>query len=111
MKRKRGNYLQLSRLLFQEDNEKFSKLSYQAKWLYVVLNELEHRFTGSQTENFFWRSNNDLVNDTGLKPTALKTAKKELKDNDIVEMWQMHWQDPDTGKKSEKHVTAYRIKE
>lgn len=110
MKRKQGHYLQLSRLLFRDDNT-FSKLSYQAKWLYVVLNELEHRFSGTQTEDYFFRSNQELVNDTGMKMSTLKAAKKELKDLGVVQMWQMHFFDNDTGKKSEKHVTAYRIKE
>ncbi len=111
MKRKQGNYLQLSRLLFREDDERFNKLSYQAKWLYVVLNELEHRFSGTQTENYFWRSNNDLARDAGMSLSTMKAAKKELVDNNVVQSWQMHWRDPTTGKLSEKHVTAFRIKE
>jgi len=111
MKRKEGNYLQLSRLLFRDDNEKFDSLSYQAKWLYVVLNELEHRFSGTQVEDYFWRSNQDLVNDTGMKLSTLKAAKKELIDKDIVQTWKMHWRDKKTEKLSEKHVTAYRIRE
>lgn len=111
MKRKQGNYLQLSRLLFRDDNEIFNTLSYQAKWLYVVLNELEHKFSGTNKEDYFWRSNEELARDTGMKLSTLKQAKKELQDKNVVQSWQMHWRDPTTGKKSEKHVTAYRIKE
>jgi len=110
MKRKQGNYLQLSRLLFKDDSG-FNSLSYQAKWLYVVLNELEHRFSGTNTEDFFWRSNEELAKDAGMKLSTLKAAKKELQDKNVVQSWQMHWRDPTTGKLSEKHVTAYRIRE
>ena len=110
MKRKQGNYLQLSRLLFRDDGN-FKDLSYQAKWLYVVLNELEHKFSGTQKEDYFWRSNEDLAIDAGMKLSTMKAAKKELIDNDIVQTWQMHWIDKETKKRSEKHVTAYRIRE
>lgn len=108
MKHKDGNYLHLSRQLFNE--EKFQALSMNAKWLYVVLNELEHRFTGEK-EDFFFRSNEDLTGDTGMSLPTLKRAKAELKDNNIVEMWQTHFIDPKTKRKSEKHITAFRIKE
>ena len=106
MKRKNGNYLHLSRGLFND--EKFQGLSIYAKWLYVVLNELEHKYSGDKVD-FFFRSNEDLAKDAGLKLSTLKKAKAELKG--IVQSWQMHWLDTETGKKSEKHVTAYRILE
>lgn len=109
MKRKQGNYLQLSRKLFNDPA--WQKLSYHAKWLYVVLNELEHRFTSGgkkKKTDFFFRSNKQLCEDTGLKMTTLKAAKKELKP--FVQMWNMHWVD-ENGKKSEQHVTAFRILE
>lgn len=105
-KKKNGNFLQLSRRLF--NNEKFQKLSNNAKWLYVVLNELEHRYTGEK-ENFFFRSNEELVRDTGLSLRVLIRAKRELKG--IVQIWPIHFVDPETKKKSQKHITAYRILE
>lgn len=108
MKRKQGNYLQLSRKLFND--EKYSQLSLTARWLYVVLNELEHKYTGSK-EDFFWRSNEDLAQDCGVSLPTLKRAKKELLETDLIQVWQMHWMDKKTGKKSEKKVTAYRIRD
>lgn len=104
---KHGNvfYLELSRELF---TEKYQSLSYQAKWLFTVLNELEHRFTGVNMDYFF-RSNEDLSKDTGIKLTSLKKAKNELLKTDLIQSWQMHWIDAETKKKSEKKVTAYRI--
>ena len=69
MKRKDRFFLQLSRKLFHDPE--FQKLSINAKWLYVVLNELEHRFSGNK-EDFFFRSNNDLAKDAGFSlPTLL----------------------------------------
>ena len=106
MKRKSGNFLELSRELFNE--ERFKSLSLNAKWLYVALNELEHRYTGPKVD-FFFRSNEDLAEDTGLSLSAVKRAKDELRN--IVQMWQMHWIDKDTRKLSRKKVTAFRIKE
>ena len=106
MKRKAGNFLELSRELFNE--ERFKALSLNAKWLYVTLNELEHRYTGPKVDYFF-RSNEDLAEDTGLSLSAVKRAKDELRN--IVQMWQMHWIDKDTKKLSRKKVTAFRIKE
>ncbi len=45
---KHGNkyYLQLSRKIFTEE---YSHLSNNAKWLFVVLNELEQEFCGDKT--------------------------------------------------------------
>lgn len=103
MKYKKGNYLQLSRNIFKEDT-----LSVNAKWLYVVLNELEHRFTGKK-EDFFTRSNSQLVADTGMSLSTVKKAKRELLSRtDLVQTWQSHFVSMD-GKKSKTHYTAYRI--
>ena len=106
MKRKNGNYLHLSRKLF--NNEGFKALSLNAKWLYVVLNELEHKYTGDK-ENFFFRSNDDLALDTGFSLPTLKKAKRELKP--FIQMWQMHFRDTETKRLSKKHITAFRILE
>lgn len=104
MKYKRGNYLQLPREIFQ--SEEFKGLSVNARWLYVVLSELEHRFTNKK-DNFFFRSNEELVNDAGMSLPTLKRAKKELKESGLVTIRQMHWVDKKTKKKSEKHITAF----
>jgi len=108
MKRKQGNYIQLSRKLFNDPA--WQKLSRTAKWLYVVLNELEHRFTGAKVD-FFYRSNEELAKDAGMSLPTLKRAKKELIKAGLIETWNMHWEDPETGKLSEQHVTAFRILE
>lgn len=105
---KHGNkyYLQLSRKIFTEE---YSNLSNNAKWLFVVLNELEQEFCGDKTEDYFYRSNEELAKDCNFGLSTLKKAKAELLKTDLVQSWQGHFVD-DGGKKSEKHFTYYRIK-
>ena len=99
-------YLQLSREIF---TDKYKNLSNNAKWLFVVLNELEQRYTGKD-DKFFYRSNQELANDCNFSLSTLKRAKAELMETDLIQSWQAHFiTDPETGKKSEKHVTCYRI--
>ena len=105
MKHKNIFYLQLSREIFTEE---YNHLSINAKWLFIVLNELEHKFTGTE-KDYFFRSNEDLCIDTGLGLSTLKKVKKELLETDLVQTWQSHFVDK-TGKKSEKRITVYRIK-
>ena len=106
-KMKHGNifYIELTRYVFADE---YKPLSVNAKWLYTVLNELEHRFCGNNVD-WFYRSNELLVNDTGMSLSSVKRAKAELLNTDLIQAWQMHWVDTETKKKSEKHVTAYRI--
>ena len=105
MKYNNKNFIQLSRKLFTDE---YSNLSINAKWLFVVLNELEHRFTGKK-ENFFTRSDAQLAEDTGFSITTLKRAKSELKKTDLIQTWKCHFINTDTGKKSKLYYTAYRI--
>jgi hypothetical protein len=102
-----GHYLELPRQIFT--NSTFLNLSDSAKWLYFVLKEDEHKFTGSK-EDFFFRSNEDLAKDCGWNIKKLERYKAELLKSGLITTWPMHWINKETGKKSEKHVTAYRIK-
>ena len=106
---KHGNnfYMELSRCLFTEECD---HLSQNAKWLFVVLNELEQRFCGTSGRDFFLRSDNELAGDSGMSLATFKRAKAELVRTDLIKTWQSHWiLDKETKKLSEKHVTAYRI--
>jgi len=105
-KYKDGNFLQVSREVFK--NAEFMKLSDSAKWLMFVLMENEHKFTGLN-EDFFFRSNDDLAKDCGWQRSKLCRIKDEVVKSGLIKTWQMHWLHDD-GKKSEKHVTAYRLK-
>lgn len=108
MKYKSGYYIHLSRKLFNDD--KFKKLPYQSRWIYTVLVENEHRFTG-ENEDFFFRSDKDLSKDCGMALRTFQKYKKLLVDKDILKYWHMHFVDVKTGRKSEKKVSAYRILE
>ena len=104
---KYGNdyYLQLSRHLFAD---KYKTLSINAKWLYVVLNELEQRYTGND-KDWFFRTDAELAEDAGMSEKTLKRAKAELKETGLIKVSLAHWVDKETGKKSKKKVTAYTI--
>lgn len=108
---KYGNtyYIQLSRVIFNE--EPYKSLSNNAKWLYVVLKELEQRYTGEK-ENFFYRSNEELCTDMGVSDKTLKRAKSELLKTDLVQTWQTHFvynRGTPKEKLSEKRITCYRM--
>lgn len=105
---KHGNtyYLQLTRRIFNEPE--LIKLSINAKWLFIVLNELEQKYTGAK-EDFFTRSDIQLAEDTGMSLRTFKRAKAELVKTNLVQTWKCHWLNKDTGKKSEQYYTAYRI--
>lgn len=108
---KHGNefFLELSRHLFTDN---YKDLSQNAKWLFVVLNELEQRFTSDsttkKTDDFFTRSDTQLAEDAGMALRTFKRAKAELVKTDLIETWKCHWIHKD-GKKSEQYYTAYRI--
>lgn len=104
---KHGNsfYLQLTRELFTEE---YKDLSNGAKWLFVVLNELEQRYTGKGCD-FFYRIDEELAKDAGCSVRSVKNYKKELRDTGLVQMWNGHFVDSETGKKSEKKFSFYRI--
>ena len=104
---KYGNdyYLQLSRHLFAD---KYKDMSINAKWLYVVLNELEQRFTGKD-KDWFFRTDEELAKDAGMSEKTLKRAKSEFRESGLVEITLAHFVDKQTGEKSKKKVTAYKI--
>lgn len=97
--------MKLSREIF---TSQYSELSNNAKWLFVVLNELEQRYTGEE-KDFFFRTDSELASDCGFSLKVLKRAKAELKTTDLVQIWQEHMTNQKTGKKSVIHYTAYKI--
>jgi len=103
-KYKHTNFLQINREALHDNCD----LSWRAKWLYVVLSELEHRFTGTKTD-FFFRSQQDLEKDTGMQAKTNRKYREELVKKGWLQTWNMHRKDPETGKLSYKHTTAYRL--
>uniref|UniRef100_A0A7V3KPD3 Uncharacterized protein n=1 Tax=candidate division WOR-3 bacterium TaxID=2052148 RepID=A0A7V3KPD3_UNCW3 len=73
MKYRDGNFIQINRDLF-----KYS-ISPGAKWLYVVLCELEHKFTdGWGHKDYFYRITEDLEKDSGLTAKTIRKYREEL---------------------------------
>lgn len=105
---KHGNvyYLELSRELFNKYT--YEQLPVYSRWIFVVLNELEQRFTGYK-EDYFFRSDENLAKDCGLSTATIKRYKKPLITHGLIQHWNMHYTDRETNKKSEKKVSAYRI--
>lgn len=103
---KHGNtyYLELSRVIFTEE---YRELSNGAKWLFVVLNELEQRYTGKGCD-FFYRTDAELAADANISLATLKRYKAELRNSDLIQVWSGHFVFAD-GRKSEKKFTFYRI--
>lgn len=100
-KYKSGNFVQINRDIFKTDYHHNTIL------IYVVLSELEHRFSGKKVD-FFFRSLTDLAKDCRMNRTTVTKYRKPLIDDKWLYTWQMHWI-MESGKKSEKKVTAYRV--
>ena len=62
-----------------------SNLIRSAKWLYVVLSFLYSQY-GFKT-GYFYRTNEQLLEDAGISQMTLKTAKKELVDAGYIKVW------------------------
>lgn len=45
----------------------------------------------------------------GVSEPTIKRYKAELQRVGLIKVWQSHYVDMDTGKKSEKRITKYRI--
>lgn len=64
-------------ILFQD---KYKTLSVKAKWLYITLIYLSKKYKS----NTFYRSNDDLADDSSLSLSSLKRAKAELLQTDLI---------------------------
>jgi|GEM_PF-2321343 len=108
MKNKRQNYCQVYNNAIKKLNDYKPKIKYSTRWLYIYLNLLEHRFAG-QNEDFFFRSIDDIQKDIHMGRRQVISGIKTLEALSLIHTWQMHWVDKVTKKKSEKHITAFRI--
>jgi len=114
MKHKGRNFFQLSNEPFRNKHGpgEINSLTLPARWLWICLNQLEHRYTGKgqkKKTDWFFRSDQELAADAGLAVRTIKKAKKELKEKAWIKTRPMHWKDPETGKLSAQHVTAFEV--
>mgnify|MGYP001270228118 CR=1 FL=1 len=76
-KYKADNFIQVDRSLFKIP--KFMALTTQAKWLYICLVELEHKYTpGEKREETFFHSDKSISEMSGIPLRSFKRRKKEL---------------------------------
>lgn len=108
MKYKQYNYCQIFNDAIEKLNKTNDKIPYSARWLYIHLNFLEHRYSG-KNKDFFFRSIKDLQVDTQIGRKQIINGIKILKDIGLIHTWQTHWIYEETKKKSKKHITAFRI--
>ena len=104
MKHHNDFYLQLTRELF---TDKYRDISHGAKWLFVVLNDLEQRYTDNDVDYFF-RTDAELADDAGLSLSTVKRYKAELKRSGLVEIWTTHLIGQ-RGIRTERQRTCYRL--
>lgn len=105
MKYNNTYFIQLSRAIFED---KYKSMSVNAKWLYCVLVELEHKYTGND-KSWFFRTDEELAEDSGMSLRTVRRAKQELKDSGLVNIGYAHYIDSETGKKSKKKLTTFSI--
>lgn len=108
MKYKGYNFCQIYNEAIKRLNKINPKIPYSARWLYIHLNFLEHRYSGMDVDYFF-RSIKDLQEDTQIGRKQIISGIKILKDIGLIHTWQKHWIQKETKKKSKKHITAFRI--
>lgn len=94
--------MDLKNKLFHKNN---NHLSINAKWLYVKISFL----ISESNVDFVSITNEELAKDCNMSLGTFKRAKKELLETDLIQHWHMHFVDTETGKKSEKKISAYRI--
>lgn len=99
MKYKDGNYIQLSREIFDEE---YKYMSDASKWLYCYLSEMEHRHTGND-KHWFYRTDSDIANDLNWSVSKVQRTKKELFDYGFIKIMKTR------SKTSTRHLTAYEI--
>ncbi len=110
MKYKDGNFCQIFNDAIEKLNKTNHKIPYSARWLYIHLNFLEHRFTGKNVD-YFYRSIHDLRVDTQIGRRQIINGIKILEKIGLIETWQGHFENEKTKKKSKRHITTFRILE
>lgn len=99
MKYKTGNFIQLSRNIF---DEKYKALSDSAKWFYCYLSELEHRHT-SNSDPRFWATDSAISAELGWSISKIQRVKRELKEAGLIQISKTR------NETSTRHFTVYEI--
>ena len=100
-KYKEGNFIELYRIIFD-----LPDLSIKARWLYCVLTNLEHKYTG-KGKKWFFRKDEELSLDSGLSERTIIRARQELVSAGLIRVGKAHY--ISNGRKSSFTVTTYEI--
>lgn len=101
MKYNNTYFMQVSRVIWDIE------LSDHGKLLFLWLNELEQRYTGTK-QNYFYRTDETLAKDMKWNIKTLQKAKKELKESGLIKTSRVRFVDKE-GKKSTYWMTGYTI--
>lgn len=87
---------------------KDENLSQSAKWLYVVLSNLNNYY--GKDKGYFSRTNEKLMDDSGLSAGTLKKAKKELVDNGYIRVIHNQlWENKEQQKSTTFRICYYEL--
>lgn len=103
-------YTELHNEIFDEPY--LSNLSTGAKWLFAVLKRLEQRLYPDNKSHEFYRTDSDLLKDTGIKNIkTIQSYKKELqrKASNLIRIEYKPVFNPATGKFYKNKVTHYKF--
>lgn len=94
-------FMQVSREIWD------ANLSDHAKLLFLWLNELEQRYTGTNRD-YFYRTDEMLANDMKWNIKTVQKAKRELKESALIKTVKVRYLNKD-GKRSTYWMTGYTI--
>ena len=125
MKRMKGNWMEVPNNAFWMSPDgkgnntafpmKYYQLSVSAKWLYMTLKFLEHKYTGENNnyvayvkqgdcpdEAMFYQSNKELAKQANMSVRTMQRARKELEDAGLIVTCSVHvkgnpYSNPTTG--------------
>lgn len=100
-----GNFAKLYKGIIKP---KYKELNTSAKWLYCTLTILENTYFDKKVQGFF-RTDEQLAEDTGMGVATVKRAKKELEKAGLINIKYVRWINKETGKQSTFRRTLYKI--
>jgi hypothetical protein len=88
-------------------SEDFRGLSSGAQDLYFWLKEMEHRYSGRNSEEVFFHTDEAMAEEMKTSVSSIQRWRKELTDAGIVRNARLHFVESSTGKRSTKRVMGY----
>lgn len=106
-KYQRGDFLQIPRDGFRSGA--YSGLSVGALAMLLWLKELEHRFTYSDDNKYFYQSDDNLADLMNVSERSIRRWRQELINAGLIEFDRLHFKDTKSGKLSAKRIACYKF--